>query len=137
MAAGMPWTARGAMGVQVGDAGTQIIYSYNRLTWTDGVAPPPLVSVSGVIDSPYPGSRVIVNGTTVVNNWIIQPSGSHATGTISIAPNTATTVEVDYYKGPADISDYTAPDWEFLQPEFCVEEITWVGCYRACDHDFE
>ena len=47
--------ARGAMGVQVGDGSTQIIYSYNRLTWTDGVAPPPLVSVSGVVDSPYRG----------------------------------------------------------------------------------
>ena len=47
--------ARGAMGVQVGEGSTQIIYSYNRLTWTDGVAPPPLVSVSGVIDSPYRG----------------------------------------------------------------------------------
>ena len=43
------------MGVQVGEGGTQIIYSYNRLTWTDGVAPPPLVSVSGVVDSPYRG----------------------------------------------------------------------------------
>ena len=47
--------ARGAMGVQVGEGSTQIIYSYNRLTWTDGVAPPPLVSVSGVVDSPYRG----------------------------------------------------------------------------------
>jgi len=41
--------------VQVGEGNTQIIYTYNRLTWTDGVAPPPLVSVSGVIDSPYRG----------------------------------------------------------------------------------
>jgi hypothetical protein len=41
--------------VQVGDRNTQIIYTYNDLTWTDGVAPPPLVSVSGVIDSPYRG----------------------------------------------------------------------------------
>jgi WD40 repeat protein len=47
--------ARGGMGVQVGEGNTQIIYSYNRLTWTDGVAPPPLVSVSGVVDSPYRG----------------------------------------------------------------------------------
>ena len=47
--------ARGGMGVQVGEGNTQIIYTYNRLTWTDGVAPPPLVSVSGVIDSPYRG----------------------------------------------------------------------------------
>ena len=47
--------ARGGMGVQVGDGNTQINYAYNRLTWTDGVAPPPLVSVSGVIDSPYRG----------------------------------------------------------------------------------
>jgi len=39
--------ARGGMGVQVGEGNTQIIYTYNRLTWTDGVAPPPLVSVSG------------------------------------------------------------------------------------------
>ena len=43
------------MGVQVGEGSTQIIYTYNRLTWTDGVAPPPLASVSGVIDSPYRG----------------------------------------------------------------------------------
>ena len=50
--------ARGAMGVQVGDGSTQIIYSYNRLTWTDGVASPPLVSVSGVVDSPYRGLGV-------------------------------------------------------------------------------
>ena len=47
--------ARGGMGVQVGEHNTQIIYTYNRLTWTDGVAPPPLVSVSGVVDSPYRG----------------------------------------------------------------------------------
>jgi WD40 repeat protein len=47
--------ARGGMGVQVGEGNTQIIYTYNRLTWTDGVAPPPLVSVSGAIDSPYRG----------------------------------------------------------------------------------
>jgi hypothetical protein len=43
------------MGVQVGDRNTQIIYTYNRLTWTDGIAPPPLVSLSGVVDSPYRG----------------------------------------------------------------------------------
>ncbi len=47
--------ARGGMGVQVGEGNTQIIYTYNRLTWTDGVAPPPLISVSGVVDSPYRG----------------------------------------------------------------------------------
>jgi hypothetical protein len=47
--------ARGGMGVQVGEGNTQIIYTYNSLTWTDGVASPPLVSVSGVIDSPYRG----------------------------------------------------------------------------------
>ncbi len=47
--------ARGGMGVQVGAGNTQIIYTYNRLTWTDGVAPPPLTSVSGVVDSPYRG----------------------------------------------------------------------------------
>jgi hypothetical protein len=47
--------ARGAMGVQVGEGSTQIIYTYNRLTWTDGVVPPPLADVSGVIDSPYRG----------------------------------------------------------------------------------
>ena len=47
--------ARGAMGVQVGDGNTQIIYAYGQLTWTDGVAPPPLVSRSGVVDSPYRG----------------------------------------------------------------------------------
>jgi len=47
--------ARGGLGVQVGEGNTQIIYTYNRLTWTDGVAPPPLASVSGAIASPYRG----------------------------------------------------------------------------------
>ena len=47
--------ARGGAGVQVGEGNTQIVYTYNQLTWTDGVAPPPLVSVSGVVDSPYRG----------------------------------------------------------------------------------
>src|SRR6202007_1161564 len=47
--------ARGGMGVQVGDRNIQINYAYNGLTLTDGVAPPPLVSVSGAIDSPYRG----------------------------------------------------------------------------------
>src|ERR1700753_4343639 len=49
--------ARRALGVQVGDGSTQIIYSYNRLTWTDGVTPPPLVDVLGEVDSPYRGLR--------------------------------------------------------------------------------
>jgi hypothetical protein len=43
------------MGVQVGEGNTQIIYNYSRLTWTDGVAPPPLISVSGAVESPYRG----------------------------------------------------------------------------------
>ncbi len=47
--------ARGGIGVQIGERNTQIIYTYNQLTWTDGVAPPPLVSTSGLIDSPYRG----------------------------------------------------------------------------------
>jgi WD40 repeat protein len=41
--------------VQVGAGNTQINYVYNGLTWADGMAPPPLVSVSGVIESPYRG----------------------------------------------------------------------------------
>jgi WD40 repeat protein len=41
--------------VQVGESNTQIIYNYPQLTWTDGVAPPPLVTVSGAVDSPYRG----------------------------------------------------------------------------------
>jgi WD40 repeat protein len=48
--------ARGAAGVQVGDQATQINYFYQG-TWTDGVAPPPLVDVSGEIRSPYRGLR--------------------------------------------------------------------------------
>ncbi|MET8156713.1 PQQ-binding-like beta-propeller repeat protein [Sphaerisporangium sp. NPDC005289] len=46
---------RESQGVQVGERNTQINYTYNRLTWVDGLAPPPLVSVSGEIDSPYRG----------------------------------------------------------------------------------
>jgi hypothetical protein len=47
--------ARGAVGVQVGDSNTQIVYTYNQLTWTDGVAPPPLATVTGQVQSPYRG----------------------------------------------------------------------------------
>jgi len=47
--------ASGAVGVQVGDRNTQIIYAYGRQTWADGVIPPPLATVSGLIDSPYRG----------------------------------------------------------------------------------
>lgn len=42
--------------MQVGNGNLQINYSY-QLTLTDGVAPPPIVGVSGVIDSPYRGMR--------------------------------------------------------------------------------
>ena len=41
--------------MQIGDGNLQINYIYHRFTWSDGVAPPPLVSVSGAIDSPYRG----------------------------------------------------------------------------------
>ena len=48
--------ARGAMGVQIGEGGTQInYYYYGESTWADGVPAPPLADVSGVIDSPYRG----------------------------------------------------------------------------------
>ena len=47
--------AREAVGVQVGEGNTQIIYSYARSTWTDAPAPPPLVTVSGAVESPYRG----------------------------------------------------------------------------------
>ena len=55
--AGGPYTVdvRGAQGIQVGEGNTQIIYSYTRDTWTDRVAPPPLASVSGQVESPYRG----------------------------------------------------------------------------------
>jgi WD40 repeat protein len=46
--------ARGGQGLLVGDQATQINYFYKG-TWTDGVAPPPLVSMSGTITSPYRG----------------------------------------------------------------------------------
>jgi hypothetical protein len=46
---------RNSPGVQVGQGNTQIIYAYNGLTWAGRLAPPPLVSVSGAIDSPYRG----------------------------------------------------------------------------------
>ncbi len=47
--------ARHATGVQVGEGNFQINYNYGKLTFTDGAAPPPLVSVSGFVDSPYRG----------------------------------------------------------------------------------
>ena len=47
--------ANRALGVQVGEGNTQIIYAYGRQTWADEIAPPPLTTVSGVVDSPYRG----------------------------------------------------------------------------------
>jgi len=49
--------ARGAIGVMIGEGNLQINYfqSYDKRTWSDGVAPPPLVSVRGTVDSPYRG----------------------------------------------------------------------------------
>ena len=47
--------ASGALGVQVGEGNTQIIYAYGRQTWADGVVPPPLATVTGVVDFPYRG----------------------------------------------------------------------------------
>jgi WD40 repeat protein len=49
--------APGAFAVQVGENNIQINYTINNsgLTLTDGVAPAPLVSVSGSVDSPYRG----------------------------------------------------------------------------------
>src|SRR5215467_11253070 len=46
-----------SVGVQVGDGNTQIVYRYDvsGLTWTDGVAAPPLIGVSGAVASPYGG----------------------------------------------------------------------------------
>jgi WD40 repeat protein len=49
--------ARQAVGVQVGQDNTQIVYVYGKGTWSDGVAAPPLVSVAGKVDSPYRGLR--------------------------------------------------------------------------------
>lgn len=46
--------ARAARGVQVGDRNTQVIYSYHG-TWTDGVAPAPLIGIAGEVESPYRG----------------------------------------------------------------------------------
>ena len=51
--------AQGATGVQIGENNTLIVYTYDRLTWTDGVAPPPLVSRSGTVDSPYRGLTAV------------------------------------------------------------------------------
>jgi hypothetical protein len=47
--------ARGAMGVQVGADNTQINYFYGELTRGSAVKLPPLVSVTGIIESPYRG----------------------------------------------------------------------------------
>lgn len=65
--------ARGGMGVQVGEGNTQIIYTYNRLTWTDGVAPPPLVSVSGAVDSPYRGLSAFEEQDAVFSSAVRRP----------------------------------------------------------------
>jgi WD40 repeat protein len=47
--------ARGAFAVQAGEGNVQVNYLYGGLTSTDGVALPPLASVSGVVESPYRG----------------------------------------------------------------------------------
>jgi WD40 repeat protein len=47
-------SADGAQGVLVGERSVQYNI-FNQVTWSDGVAPDPLVGVSGAIDSPYRG----------------------------------------------------------------------------------
>ncbi|MEV0363089.1 NACHT and WD repeat domain-containing protein, partial [Nocardia fusca] len=46
--------ARHGRGLQFGDHNTQINYHYPA-TWTDGVAPTPLIDIGGVVESPYRG----------------------------------------------------------------------------------
>jgi hypothetical protein len=53
---------RDSNGVVVGDGNTQINYTYNALSVTGGVAPPPLVSVLGVVESPYRGLNPFEDG---------------------------------------------------------------------------
>jgi WD40 repeat protein len=53
---------RDSSGVVVGDGNTQINYTYNALAVTGGVAPPPLVSVLGVVESPYRGLNPFEDG---------------------------------------------------------------------------
>ncbi|WP_433722324.1 hypothetical protein ACQP0C_21165 [Nocardia sp. CA-129566] len=47
--------ARVVQGVQIGSHNTQYIYNYSLVT--EGVAPPPLITFSGQIESPYRGLR--------------------------------------------------------------------------------
>jgi hypothetical protein len=48
--------AAGARGVLVGDSSTQVNIGHLHVTtWTDGVAPEPLVTPSGEVESPYRG----------------------------------------------------------------------------------
>jgi WD40 repeat protein len=49
-----PIDARGSTALVIGSHNTQINYYYGR-TATDGVAPPPLITFSGEIESPYRG----------------------------------------------------------------------------------
>jgi WD40 repeat protein len=46
---------RGSIGSQFGDHNRQIFYIYGNQTWSNKVAAPPLISVSGAVDSPYRG----------------------------------------------------------------------------------
>ena len=56
MASGFHVDVRGAGAVQIGEGNTQINYSYARESlWTDQVAPPPLIGISGAVESPYRG----------------------------------------------------------------------------------
>jgi len=49
--------ARHAIGVQVGEGHTQIIYSYPVPPRTDGITRPPSARISGMVDSPYRGLK--------------------------------------------------------------------------------
>ena len=53
---------RDSAGVIIGDGNTQINYTYNALAVTGGVAPPPMISVSGVVESPYRGLNAYEDG---------------------------------------------------------------------------
>lgn len=46
----------------VGDGNTQINYTYNAFAVTGGVAPAPLVGVTGIVESPYRGLNSFDDG---------------------------------------------------------------------------
>jgi beta-glucosidase len=85
--------------------------------WTGTLTPPTTGTYTFALNSDD-GSRLIINGQTVVNNWFDQPPTTRA-GTISLTAGQPVSIEVDYFQdgGGSQVAlSWQVPDQDLLTP---------------------